>query len=169
MFRSTGPRDFRIPSSREVAEDFGEPIAVLRQPPGEWFTLLGRQNSNGFLCHLDVNYHVNKDLVAIVQTSRPVPESHRVKSLTTPETQLQVFLANSDRLGPGPYRGRVITPDSRRTEVRLDGVAVAVDAYSAEGCTSARLPHGAGYLIVTAPDEHWALASDLALRPPAAF
>ncbi|MDH6709415.1 hypothetical protein P3T27_006161 [Kitasatospora sp. MAA19] len=171
MFRSNRPRTFHLPTPRETAEEWSERIAVLRDAPPGWFVLLGRMASDGYLCHLDLNYHLDREFVAIVQTSRPVPDSHRVKSVTTPESQLANFLANSDRIDPrAPW-----TPlDSGPTtgELRLNGERVPVEVLHSHGCRSAlvpQLPGQDGYVIVTAPDEHWDTVLDLVLQPPTAF
>ncbi|MFE4356286.1 hypothetical protein ACFU7Z_12725 [Kitasatospora sp. NPDC057518] len=171
LFRDTRPHGIRIPTHRETAEEWGEQIAVLRDAPRGWRFLLGRLSSDGYLCHLDLNYHLDGELVAVVQTSRPVPSGHRVGSLTTPQSQLSTFLANSDRLDP---RIHLAPPDGPPTpgEVRLHGVPVPVEVHRSHGCRSAlisRLPSQPGYAIVTAATEHWDTATDLALRPPAAF
>ncbi|MFE4518328.1 hypothetical protein ACFRMQ_29590 [Kitasatospora sp. NPDC056783] len=171
MFRDTRPRGLRIPTHRETAEEWGEQIAALREAPRGWVFLLGRLASDGYLCHLDLNYHLDGELVAVVQTSRPVPAGHRVGSLTTPQSQLSTFLANSDRLD---LRTEIAPLDGPPTpgQVLLHGVPVPVEVHRSHGCRSAvipRLPSQPGYVIVTAAAEHWATATDLALRPPAAF
>ncbi|MFF0415173.1 hypothetical protein ACFYUY_32630 [Kitasatospora sp. NPDC004745] len=173
MFRSDRPHDRHdrhVPADRQTAEEWGGRIAVLRDPPPGWFALLGRQSSDGHLCHLDLNYHLGRELVAIVQTSRPVPEHHRVKSSTTPESQLSNFLGNSDRLDPSVGPAPIDAPPTPGL-VRLDGEAVPVEVQHSLGCLSAlvpRLPGQQGYVIVTAPAEHWAAVTDLVLRRPAA-
>ncbi|MFJ9697534.1 hypothetical protein [Kitasatospora sp. NPDC101183] len=175
MFRRPGPPpDLHVPTHREIADEWGGPIAVLASAPEEWFTLLGRMSSDGYLCHLDVNYHLDREFVAVVQTSRPVPEHHRVKSLTSPETQLHTYLANSDRLDREAVRAgsRTLDCTTTRGAVRLDGTPVPVEVHRAHGCSSALLPEipdHQGYVIVTAPDELWEIAIDLILRPPTSF
>ncbi|MGW3232396.1 hypothetical protein [Kitasatospora sp. NPDC001095] len=171
MFRDTRPRGIRIPTHRETAEAWGEQVAALRGAPPGWSFLLGRLSSDGYLCHLDLNYHLDGELVAVVQTSRPVPVGHRVGSLTTPQSQLSTFLANSDRLDPRTHLAPLDGPPTPG-EILLHGVPVPVEVHHSHGCRSAllpRLPSQQGYVIVTATTEHWAAATDLALRPPAAF
>nr|BFD93659.1 hypothetical protein KitaXyl93_50190 [Kitasatospora sp. Xyl93] len=171
MFHDTRPRGIRIPSHRETAEEWGEQVAALRAAPPGWSFLLGRLSSDGFLCHLDLNYHLDGEPVAVVQTSRPVPAGHWVGSLTTPQSQLATFLATSGRLDP---RTHLAPPDGPPTpgEVLLHGVPVPVEVHHSQGCRSALIPlppSQRGYAIVTAGAAHWATATDLALRPPAAF
>ncbi|MGA5822429.1 hypothetical protein ACPC54_31755 [Kitasatospora sp. NPDC094028] len=172
MFRSTSrPRDFHVPTHRETADEWGGRIAVPRAVPPDWFLLLGRMSSDGYLCHLDLNYHLDREFTAIVQTSRPVPEHFRVKSHTTPRTQLATYLTNSDRL---PYRAAIapLATTTSRGEVHLDGTPVPVEIHHAHDCRSAAIPHvpgQPGYLIVTAPDEHWTAVTDLVLQTPDAF
>ncbi|MFJ9950494.1 hypothetical protein [Kitasatospora sp. NPDC091207] len=168
MFRSDQqPPGSRSPD-RETVEEFGKPVAVLRDAPPGWFALLGQQRSDGFLHCLDVAYHRGTDQVAAVQTSRPVPESHRVRPVTTPLSELWVFLANTDRI---PHRTfpADLAPVRRSVVVHLDGAATRVDGHGSHGCTSASLPSGDGHLVVTAPDAHWAVAADLALRGAGVF
>ncbi|MGV9269821.1 hypothetical protein ACWDRR_34805 [Kitasatospora sp. NPDC003701] len=161
------PPEPRSPD-REAVEEFGEPVAVLRDAPPGWFTLLGQQRSDRFLHCLDVNYHGGTELVAIVQTSRPLPEGHRVKPLSTPASELWVFLANAERIPRGIFP-EDLAPVRRDVVVRVDGVAVRVDGHGSHGCTSAALPRGTGQVVVTAPDAHWAVAADLVLRRSAGF
>ncbi|MBD0670119.1 hypothetical protein [Streptomyces sp. CBMA156] len=171
MFRDTRPRSIHIPTHRETADEWGEQIAALRAAPPGWFFLLGRLSSDGYLCHLDLNYHLDGELVAVVQTSRPVPPGHRVGSLTTPQSQLSTFLANSSRLDPRTQLAPLDGPPTPG-EVLLHGVPVPVEVHRSHGCLSAtvpRLPSQQGYVIVTATAAHWATATDLALRSPTAF
>ncbi|MEV7930112.1 MULTISPECIES: hypothetical protein [unclassified Kitasatospora] len=172
MFRSSEPRKFHIPTDRETAEEWGGRIAVLRDAPPEWFVLLGRMGSDGYLCHVDLNYHLKRELIAIVQTSRPVPDGFRVKSLTTPGSQLFNFLGNSGRIDPRHHLGPLDPESISAGEIRLDGEPVPVEIHHSHGCRSAlipRLPGQEGYVIVTAPDEHWTSVLDLLLQPPSAF
>ncbi|MEU1504281.1 hypothetical protein [Kitasatospora sp. NPDC005748] len=164
MFHSDDrrPPGIRTPD-RETAEEFGEPVAVLRDAPAGWLTLLGRQSSDGFLHCLDVGYHRGTDLMATVQTSRPLPESHRVRPFSTPESELWVFLANSGRISHGTFP-EDLGPVRHEVVLRLDGLATRVAGYRSHGCTSASLPCGAGHLVVTAPDAHWEAVADLVLR-----
>ncbi|WP_316527208.1 hypothetical protein [Kitasatospora brasiliensis] len=171
MFRDTRPRDIHIPTHRETAEQWGEQIAALRESPRGWLFLMGRLASDGYLCHLDLNYHLDGELVAVVQTSRPVPTGHRVGSLTTPQSQLSTFLAHSDRLDPHTRLAPLDGPPTPG-RVLLHGVPVPVEVHHSHGCRSALIPlppSRSGYVIVTASAEHWATATDLALRPPSAF
>lgn len=174
MFRRPGPPPRHLPTHRETADEWDGRIAVLSSTPAGWSTLLGRMSSDGYLCHLDVNYHREREFVVIVQTSRPVPGHHRAGSLTTPQSQLHTYLANSDRLdGLAPRTGAgALNTTTTRGVVHLDGAAVPVEVHHAHGASSAlvpELPGRHGYVIVTAADEHWAVATDLTLRPPTAF
>ncbi|GHF41370.1 hypothetical protein GCM10018790_18760 [Kitasatospora xanthocidica] len=171
MYRDDRPRELRIPTDRETAEEWGERIAVLRDAPPGWFVLLGRQSTNDYLCHLDLDYHLGREFIAIVQTSRPLPPVHRIGSVTTPESQLGNFLANSGRIDPRTMLGPLDTVTSTG-ELRLDGTPTPVEIHHSHGCRSAllpRLPSQQGYVIVTAPDEHWPAVTDLALASPSAF
>ncbi|MER7843635.1 hypothetical protein ABTZ03_06760 [Kitasatospora sp. NPDC096077] len=173
MFRSDRPRHFHRPTPRETAEEWGGRIAAVRDAPSDWFFLVGRQSTNDYLCHLDLNYHLGREFIAIVQTSRPLPAVHRISSTTTPESQLDNFLINSDRFDFDPRNGRLPVVDGTSTgELRLDGTPVPVEIQHGSGCRSAlipELPGQSGYVIVTAPDEHWEALSDLVLRAPTTF
>ncbi|WP_031078466.1 hypothetical protein [Streptomyces sp. NRRL WC-3742] len=175
MFRRPGPPPHRVPTHRESADEWGERIAVLSSTPTGWFPLLGRMSNDDYLCHLDVNYHLEREFVAIVQTSRPVPEHHRVKSFTSPQSQLLTYLANSDRVSHSAIRdgfGAPLDTTTTRGVVRLDGTDIPVEVHHSHGASSAlvpEIPGQHGCLIVTAADEHWAVATDLILRPPTAF
>ncbi|MER7753139.1 hypothetical protein [Kitasatospora sp. NPDC097643] len=172
MFRSSSPRDFHIPTDRETAEEFGRAIAAARNTPPDWFFLLGRQGTDGFLSHLDVRYHQGREFVACVQTSRPLPESFRVRSCTTPESELLNFLGNSDRIDLSSFVFTDLATTRISRDIRLNGLRIPVTVHHAHGCGSAllpQLPGQDGQVIVTAPDEHWGAVADLVLRPPAAF
>lgn len=173
MFRSDRPRQFHLPTPRETAEEWGGRIAAVRDAPPDWFFLVGRQSTDHYLCHININYHQDREFLASVQTSRPLPPEHRIRSFTTPESELANFLANSDRFDFDPRTGR--RPAVERTsagELRLDGTPVPAEIHHSLGCRSAlvpELPGQPGYLIVTAPDEHWEAVTDLVLRPPTTF
>lgn len=153
---------------REIADEWDAPVAVLKSPPATWTPLTGRQSSDGFLCRVDVHYHHGRDLVATVQTARPLPAHHRVRSDTTPKSELWVFLANSGRIEPEPPDFD-ITGGYTSRDIEFDGVTFPVHVHQAHGCSSARIPLlrlDGGHVIVTAVDEHWATATDLVLRHP---
>ncbi|MGW2252980.1 hypothetical protein ACWCXH_22665 [Kitasatospora sp. NPDC001660] len=153
---------------REIAEEWGGPIAVVRNAPPEWRVTLGSGSSDGFLCHLDVNYHQDRELVAIVQSSRLVPASHRVRPVSTPESQLWTFLADSGRIEPTSADFGMPTAYIGR-DIHFNGLRFPVHVHQAHGCSSTlipQLPDRERYIIVTAPDEHWATVTDLVLCPP---
>ncbi len=159
MIRDSTPGDLTIPSPDEIAAEFEQPIAVVRGLPQGWWVMFGQQRSDDFLCHVDVGYRLGRQLVAVVQTSRPVPDSFRVRSESTLSGQLNTFLANSGRPDRVATTGNVPGPD--RTAVTLNGRTTATESLSFAGCTSARIAVGAISVIVTAPDELWQTASDL--------
>ncbi|MFG3229224.1 hypothetical protein ACGF07_31180 [Kitasatospora sp. NPDC048194] len=170
MIHSPGPPPSHVPTDRQTAAEWTGRIAVLRATPPGWFFLLGRQSTDDHLCRLDLDYHLGRDFVAIVQTSRPVPDHFRVTSDTTPQSQLTNYLANSGRIDHRAMLAPLATTTSRGA-IRVDGTAVPVEIHHSHGCRSAavhRLPDQPGHLVVTAPDERWAAVTDLALRPPAA-
>ncbi|MEU4119663.1 hypothetical protein AB0F71_34845 [Kitasatospora sp. NPDC028055] len=176
MFYSDRPHDAHRrhrPTPRGTAEEWGGRIATVRETPPAWFFLVGRQSTNGYLCHIDLNYHRGREFLAIVQTSRPLPPEHRIGSVTTPQSQLANFLANSDRFDYDPRTGQLPAVERTSTDVlRLDGTPVPVEIHHGLGCRSAlipALPDQSGYVIVTAPDEHWEAVTELVLRPPTTF
>lgn len=159
MFRDPTPSNLVIPAPEELAEEFEEPIAVVRELPEDWTFLFGQQRLDDFLCHVEVVYYRDRRRVATVQTSRPVPESFRVKSAGTLSGQLNNFFANSGRSDRVEVTGDVPGPD--RATLTLNGEQVEADSLSFAGCTSARLNLDAVSVIVTAPDEFWPVVSDL--------
>ncbi|MFG3053672.1 hypothetical protein ACGFZP_22350 [Kitasatospora sp. NPDC048239] len=165
MFRSNGPSGFRIPTPRELAEEYGEPVAEVRDTPAHWLTLFGQQRSDGFLRCLDLNYHADRELVAVVQTSRSGPESHHVRGSSTAEGELRVFLSNSGRRDPDPFRD-AFTPGHRRVDICVAGAVTTVEALTSDGCVGAQIPCGSGFLTIATTDALWPVVADLVLRQP---
>lgn len=164
MIRDSTPRGMKIPTPDELAAEFEQPIAVVQEVPAGWRCSFGQQRLDGFLCHVDANYWLDRQLVAVIQSSRPVPDSFRVKSEATLGGQLNTFLANSGR-------SEQVTAPSSTSEpewiaVSLDGDARDAERLSFGECTSARITTDTTSIIVTAPDEVWQTASDLAYFRP---
>ncbi|MEV6978134.1 hypothetical protein [Kitasatospora sp. NPDC093806] len=167
MFRSDPPPGFRIPTDRETALAFGEEVAVLRDAPADWGVTMGRQSSNGFVCQIDVDYHLSDgESVATVSTYRPPPGPVRPQLLDA-EQELWNFLANSGR-STEPFAG---TPYLSR-ELRLGSLDLPVHVHEREDCFSAwlpRLPHETGCIVLAGVSAYWPMLAALVLRAPADF
>lgn len=164
MIRDSAPRDMKIPTPDELATEFEQPIAVIQEVPAGWRCVFGQQRLDGFLDHVDANYRLDRRLVAVIQSSRPVPDSFRVKSEATLRGQLGNFLANSGRSDQARLLGGAADP--KWITVRLNGAATAAECLSFAGCTSAKVVADTTSVIMTATDEHWHAASQLTYFRP---
>ncbi|MET8701528.1 hypothetical protein ABZW10_22060 [Kitasatospora sp. NPDC004723] len=166
--RGRPPKGFRIPTDRETALAFGEPVAVLRDAPAEWVVTVGRQGVNGFVYRIDVGYHLpGGEPVATVSTVRSSPEYPQLPQHLDPTEELHTFLANSDR--PAEAVGRV--PYLSR-DARLGPLRIPVHVHHRQDCFGTRLPrfpHETGCIVVAGLTAHWPVLSALVLREPADF
>ncbi|MFE6867879.1 hypothetical protein ACFVFS_15085 [Kitasatospora sp. NPDC057692] len=149
-----------MPTDRETALAFGEPVAVLRDAPADWPLAMGRHGSDEGLLQVELTYHLpDNEPVAAVSTSR---------QLIDPVTALWNFLANSERRTDGltadpPHLGR---------DIRLDSLLIPVHVHHHLDCFTARLPrlpHDTGCVVVTGLTAYWPVLSALVMREPADF
>ncbi|GAA2135597.1 hypothetical protein GCM10009760_14320 [Kitasatospora kazusensis] len=96
MFRSPpGSPAPRIPAPQELLSGFGRRFAMVAAPAPDWRLLVGTCAQDDFVTELDVTYVLGGRSVAMVSTSRPVPEHFRVRSETTLWGTLASFVANA--------------------------------------------------------------------------
>ncbi|MFF9645363.1 hypothetical protein [Kitasatospora aureofaciens] len=83
--------------------------------------LVGRQSTDGVLCHLDLQYYEDRTNLVQVTTHRPLPDHIRVRSAFDLESLLDVFLANAVATGPIHLPGE---PAEGPGHLIVDGTAI---------------------------------------------
>ncbi|MFD3517426.1 hypothetical protein [Streptomyces sp. NPDC058657] len=158
-----GPDDRRIPTKAQVEKEFSGPLAELADASSDWTCSLERYRSDDFLYHVSAFYSAASRVVAVVSTVRPIPVSHRVRSVVELHGELAAFLFNSSPVQPPVFDGFTFATSTRT--VNVNGTNTTVSAMSGHGATSAVVTVGTVSVFVSAANDFFQEPPTITLGP----